>query len=247
MRVLQRTGVFDGYAEAIRSHSTAQDYEYAWAGYQGCQRVLANIDNLSRHSKARNEVVTRLRAQFNRWAQNARNKLAIVEEEFPEFHSASQKRLAERTMLLSQRDFVVNQRRSGAIPNGVSALLLDELEDQIRELRGYNTEQLVLDPRELLLKVPAFSELPAEEIPKILSCLRQRTLPARQDLIQQGSRDGSLYIIARGKVRVLRIDGELTETITELGSGEFVGKGGLADREPHKATSLCRSLMMARR
>ena len=140
-------------------------------------------------------------------------------------------------MLLSQRDFIGNQRRSGAIPNGVSALLLDELEDQIRELRGYNTEQLVLDPRELLLKVPAFSELPAEEIPKILSCLRQRTLPARQDLIQHGSRDGSLYIIARGKVRVLRIDGELTETITELGSGEFVGKGGLADREPHKATS----------
>ena len=55
MRLVQRLGLFERYAESIRSHSTAQDYEYAWAGYHGCMRVLANIDSLSRHSHTRNK------------------------------------------------------------------------------------------------------------------------------------------------------------------------------------------------
>ena len=69
MRLVQRLGLFERYAESIRSHSTAQDYEYAWAGYHGCMRVLANIDSLSRHSHTRNKVVDELRATFSRWAQ----------------------------------------------------------------------------------------------------------------------------------------------------------------------------------
>ncbi len=184
MRLVQRLGVFDSYAESIRSHSTAQDYEYAWAGYHGCVRVLTSIDSLSEHSQTRSSVVGELRACFNRWAQGARKKLDTVAEEFPEFYEASQQRLAERMMLHSQRDFIVGQRRSGAIPNTVATLLLDELDVEIRELRGYDTTQLHIDASEFLRKVPIFNGLPAEDVSQILGCLKQRTVPARQDLIQ---------------------------------------------------------------
>jgi len=240
MRLVQRFGVFDGYAESIRSHSTAQDYEYAWAGYHGCVRVLASIDGLSRHSHTRNSVVDELRACFNRWAQGARKKLDMVAEQFPEFYNASQQRLAERMMLHSQRDFIVSQRRSGAIPNTVASVLLGELDEHIRMLRGYDTTRLKLDPKELLRKVPMFSDLPEEEVPRILSCLKQRTVPARQDIIQQGGVDQSIYLIARGKVRVLRTDEGREVEIAILGVGDFIGEAGFLKNEPRSAT--CRAL-----
>lgn len=56
-----------------------------------------------------------------------------------------------------------------------------------------------------------------------MACLKQRTVPARQDLIQQGTQDESLYFIARGKVRVLRLDQDNEREIAILGPGDFVG------------------------
>lgn len=237
MRLVERLGYFDDYAESIRSHSTAQDYEYAWAGFNGCTHVLSSIDELSDHSHARNKVVSELRDTFTRWADGARKKLDIVAEEFPEFYEASQQRLAERMMLHSQRQFVVSQRKSGAIPNSVAGLILDEIDDELRVLRGYDTSALTLDPREILRKVPVLTNLPEGEIPDILQRLRQRTIPARQDLIQEGTRDDSLYIIARGKVRVLRRKGEEELEVDRLGPGDFVGRGGFLGGGIHAATS----------
>jgi CPA1 family monovalent cation:H+ antiporter len=240
MRLVQRLRIFDAYAESIRSHSTAQDYEYAWAGYHGCVRVLASIDDLSQQSHTDSSVVRELHVCFNRWAQGARKKLDAVAEQFPEFYEASQQRLAERMMLHNQRDFIVRQRRSGAIPNSVAASLLEEVDADIRMLRGYDTTQLKLDPGELLGKVPIFDDLPEQEVSRILACLKQRTVPARQDLIQQGDRDDSLYLIARGKVRVLRIEqGEEIE-VAVLGAGDVVGEGGFLRGETCAAT--CRAL-----
>ncbi len=51
-------------------------------------------------------------------------------------------------------------------------------------------------------------------------------MPARQDLLQQGAREESLYLIARGKVRVLRIEEDREVELAILGVGDFVGEGG---------------------
>ena len=199
-------------------------------------RVLASIDGLSEHSHARGSVVSELQGVFNRWAQGARNKLDTVAEEFPEFYNASQQRLAERMMLHSQRDFIVNQRRSGAIPNSVAALLLEEIDGDIPALRGYDATHLKIDPTELLRKVPILHDLPEQEVQPILSCMKQRTVPARQDLIREGNRGESLYLIARGRVRVLKFKQGQEVEIALLGPGDFVGGGGFLNGEPHGAT-----------
>ena len=122
--------------------------------------MLASIDSLSRHSHTHNTVVGELRTCFNRWAQNARKKLDTVSEEFPEFYHASQQRLAERMMLHSQRDFIVHQRRSGAIPNTVAALLLGELESRkrpgrLRSVSSDGSKRVILCPPSALSNLDA--------------------------------------------------------------------------------------------
>lgn len=243
MRLVQRLGMglLDDYAESIRSHSTARDYELAWAGYHGCMRVLATIDQLSRLSHTRGAVVEEVSALFRRWARGARKRMDHVVEQFPEFYQASEQRLAERMMLHSQRDFILGQRRSGAIPNSVASGLLAELDEAIRHLRGYDTTRLKLDPEELLRKVPLFRDVPDDEVPRILACLKQRTVPARQDLIREGAYDESLYLIARGQVRVLRRDEQGNEVeLAVLSAGDFVGETGFLTGGPRTAT--CRAL-----
>ncbi len=240
MRFIQKMGLFDDFAESIRAHSTAQDYEYAWAGYQGCMRVLSGIDELSKHSHTREAVVDQLRKCFIRWATGARKKLDTVAEQFPEFYDACQQRHARRMMLHAQRDFINSQRRSGDIPNTVASGLIAELDEELRGLRGYDTVNLRIDPTELLRKVPVFHDLPESRVPDVLGCLKQRTVPARQDLIQQGRRDNSLYLIARGEVSVLKSEGGHEVEINRLGPGDFVGEVGFVKGEPHSAT--CRAI-----
>ena len=240
MRILQRTGVLAGYAESIRSKATVQDFEYAWAGYHGCLRVLASIDELAQRANTRSTVVNELRELFSRWSQGARRKLDVVAEQFPEFWQASQRRLAERMMLHSQREFVVSQRRSGAVPNSVAAGLLAELDESLRGVRSYDTSLLKVDARELVREVPMFTGLPEPELQELLGCLKQRTVPARQDLVREGERGETMFLVARGRLRVLKQeDGEEVE-VAQVGAGDFVGEGSFLTNLPHSAT--CRAL-----
>ena len=239
MRVLQRLRL-EGLAESIRSRATVQDYEYAWAGYHGCVRVLASIDELAHRSSADSEVVTRLRALFTRWAQGARRKLDVVSEQFPEFSQASEQRLARRMMLHSQKEFILAQRRSGAIPNSVAAKLLAELDSAIRPIRSYDTSLLKIDPAQFLRDVPVLSSLSDVELPHLLEHLQQRTIPARQDLVREGERGESMFLVARGQLRVLKTeDGEEVE-VAQVGAGELIGEGCFLTNVQHSAT--CRAL-----
>ena len=240
MRIVLRAGFLDDYSESIRSHSTAQDYEYAWAGYNGCQRVLASIDRLTQHGHTRRDVVQELRATFTRWSKGARAKLDTMKAQFPEFYDSCEHRFAERALLHSERRFVAEQRRSGVIPNSVAASLMGELDKKLRKLRGYDMSKLRIDPSELLRNVPYFSSLPEADVPKLLGCLKQRTIPARQDLIQQGATDQSLYLIARGEIKVLRTENGREVEIDRVGAGDFVGEGGFVKRLPRNAT--CRAV-----
>jgi CPA1 family monovalent cation:H+ antiporter len=139
-------------------------------------------------------------------------------------------------MLHSQRDFIVGQRRSGAIPNTVAALLLEEVDHDIRALRGYDTTQLKIDSSELLRKMPIFRDLPEQEVRRILTCLKQRTVPARQDILQQGNQGQTLFLIARGKVRVLNTQGDEEVEVEVLNAGDIIGEAGFLSGEVCDAT-----------
>ncbi len=236
MRVVQASGIFDWYAESIRIHATAQDYEYAWAGYHGCRQVLANIDELSRQSHARKAVVADVRAMFQRWAQGARKKLDSVAEEFPEFYYSCQQRLAERMALHTQRDYIVHGRRSGAIPSGVARPLLDSLDKEIRHLRGYDMSKLRIEAEELVTRVSLLAQLPIAELESLLPNFKQRTIPARQDLVREAERGESLFFITRGKMRVLQTKEDDELEVAQLGIGDAIGVEAFLNKTQYPAT-----------
>jgi CRP-like cAMP-binding protein len=113
--------------------------------------------------------------------------------------------------------------------------LLADLDEDLGRLRGLELGRLVLDPAELLRKVPVFMGLSEEEFARVSRHLRQNTVPAGETFIHQGDTDGALYLIARGTVDVyLREDGREV-VLNVLNPGDFVGETGFLTGAPRNA------------
>jgi len=75
--------------------------------------------------------------------------------------------------------------------------------------------------------VPFFEGLPVEEFARVAERLRRRTAPIGDPIVRQGERGSSLFLVARGVVRVTRLDHGQVRTIATLMAGDFFGEIGL--------------------
>lgn len=240
VRALDRVLGFTQFPERMRTARTARDYEVTWGRVQGSARVLEELDALGREEAARTEVVDEIRAYYRYWHENARERLDTTAAQFPEFVGSMQERLAERLLVHAEREAIEEAAHAGTIPTGVAEKMLEELATEIRELRAADVGKLRVQPGELLRKVPFFRETPEQEFQRVADRLRPHTAPTGETIIHQGESGDSLFLIARGVVRVSREeDGEVRALATLL-AGDFFGEMALLHAEPRTAT--CRAV-----
>ena len=77
--------------------------------------------------------------------------------------------------------------------------------------------------------------LPADQIEAILDCIRDRNFKSGDILFKAGDPGDALYIVARGKIEVLK-DGANSEAIAILGPGSAFGEMALLSGGPRTAT-----------
>ena len=202
-----------GLAERLRAARTARDYEIAWARSRGSQRVLEDLEELAVRDASRIQMVEELRALYQYWREGARARLDQTAEQFPEFVAATQERLADRLVLHAEQEVIEEKAHSGIIPQGVAEAMLGELAHELRELKASQPSHLRVEPEELLRKVPFFEGLPTAEFLAVAGRLRRRTAPAGEIIVRQGGTGRSLFLVARGVVRVSRQDGGSTRDL----------------------------------
>jgi CPA1 family monovalent cation:H+ antiporter len=240
LRTLERVPGLGPRVEGIRAARTARDYEVAWARFRGGQRVLDDLESLGETDAVRPEVVEEVRALYRYWHESARSRLDQTAELFPEFVSAAQERLAERLAVHAEKEAIEEKAHAGIIPHGVAAVMLDELAGRLRALRASQAGKLAVDPKELLAKVPFFRGVPAREQAKVVEKLRRHTAPAGEAIVEQGERGSSLFLVARGVVRVTRQDGDGPRDLATLLAGDFFGEMALLRGGARTAT--CRAV-----
>jgi small-conductance mechanosensitive channel/CRP-like cAMP-binding protein len=87
-----------------------------------------------------------------------------------------------------------------------------------------------------LAAVDLFRTLSAAERLQLAGTMRAVRFAADEPIIHEGDRDGSMYLVARGRVSVrVGLDGAQREVAT-LGPGEFFGEMSLVTGEPRRAT-----------
>jgi len=239
-RMLDKGPVLGRIVERLRETRAERDYEVAWARFHGDARVIEDLKGLAESGAHRKESVDDVLTYYRYWHENARSRLDQTAELFPEFVSAAQHRLAERLALQAEKEAIEEKARGGSIPKGVADIMVADLAHEIRILSGSQARALAVDPEELLKKVPFFEGLPRDEFELIATKLKRRTAPSGDVIVKQGERGSSLFLLARGVVRVTRTDDGVDRDIATLLAGDFFGEMALLHGGSRIAT--CRAV-----
>ena len=116
---------------------------------------------------------------------------------------------------------------AGILVPATLALCWIQLSAMDRDARPIDTEAL-----ELLRALPIFAPLSALTIDRILADLTRLELPAGHVLIRQGDPGDRFYVLAEGRVEVLRGD----VVVAERGAGDHFGEIALLRNVPRTAT-----------
>nr|WP_177428103.1 cyclic nucleotide-binding domain-containing protein [Candidatus Venteria ishoeyi] len=235
---------FARLAEAKRMRYTTRTYEKNWGLYQGGRKVLRELREFKRLDPERS-AIDEVAQSYQRWHDNAQQRLDAAAEQLPEFVTAMQTRLARRTLLQGQKEDLQAQAEAGFVPEHVASELIEQLQNPLRNLRGYESHALRLDPVELLHQVPLFQTLSHEELGHLAKQLRNLTLPPGEIIIHKGESGNSMFLIGRGVVRIVRESSEpelqgQEQQLATLLAGDFFGEMALLHKTPRNAT--CRSI-----
>ena len=88
--------------------------------------------------------------------------------------------------------------------------------------------------------MPFFQGIPRDEFELVADNLKRRTAPAGDAIVKQGDGGSSLFLVARGVVRVTRQDGGIGRDLATLMAGDFFGEMTLLHGGTRTAT--CRAV-----
>jgi len=223
-------------ADWFRATRIALDYEESWGHYQGSRRVIELMSANPHLGVFSKEAIEEVTNQYRQWQDTARRQLDQHAEEYPEFVNAMQERLGRRLLLLAEEEEIGRRGRRGELPEGVAREMERDIEHGLGLLRGLETEKLKVEPLELLKKTAILGELKEEEFAHLAGKMRSHTFAIRDVIVNQGERGNSLYLIARGVVRVTRRTDEGSRDLATLVAGDFFGEMALLHGEPRQAT-----------
>jgi CPA1 family monovalent cation:H+ antiporter len=235
-RALDRLPGFAGVVRRLRAERTAREYERAWGRHQACVRVLAHLDEMAESTLGHKDAIEEVRARYRHWLERARERIDSIAEQFPEFVQAMQQEVAQRLLVQAQYETIQQEARAGMIPDALADKLLEGLDERVSYPHEGALEKLHIEPTELLRTVPFFRDTPPDEFARAASLLRERITPSGEIVIRQGATDRSVYLIARGVVRVLREEAGESRVLATLVAGEFFGEIGLLSGAPRTAT-----------
>ena len=235
-RLLEHTPKLAPFGERLRMKRIIRNYESVWGHYQGSGQVLRYLAEVQQIESFPPSVIEEVLEHYRKWHHFARQQLDLVSENFPEMVSSMQERLGHRTRLLAGLEATESQIANGMLPRGIGETEVSELNHQLNSLRGETVEKLKLDPLRLLQKVPLFMKLDSEVLAELVTMIHPHTVVAGNIIIEQGDSGDSLFLIARGVVRVShRVDGEEHELGT-LMAGDFFGEMALMHHKSREAT-----------
>ena len=240
LRFLLQLPLLHRWAEYRHRQQTARAYEKSWGQYQGCDAVLHELDTLLSLAAVRPEVAAEIRGLYAQWRRSAQQRLDNMAEQFPEFVSIMQERLARRTLLNSQIETLKFHALTGMIPHGVADEMCEQLYQSKRLLQGIEEKNLAVEPTELLQKVPLFKGLSKGDFARIAKQLRALTIAEGELIIRQGETGRSLYLIGRGVVRISHQSQDNNHDLATLFAGDFFGEMALL--EPTRRTASCRAV-----
>jgi CPA1 family monovalent cation:H+ antiporter len=237
LRAIEKQPLLARLTLRLRKQRFTISYELAWGRFQATQRVLGHVDSIASLHVFPEGVVEDVRERFQEEHRDAGNRLDQSAEQFPEFVTALQERLARRLVLQSERDILSARIEHGALPEGLGEETIAEVDASLEESLRRRIVPLSVSPGELLSKVPFFAEIPRDAFEWLARNMTPRSYAAGDCIIQQGEQGESLFLLARGLCRVRReyaVGG--AADLGTLMPGDFFGEMAILRNDRRNAT-----------
>lgn len=236
-RLLESVFPYSGFVQQSRLNAIADRYEEHWGRVVATERVLEELHRMRSRGGIASDVFDDMEGLYRRWNQNARARLDAIGEQFPEYATKVQQLMAARLGLQAEEEVIAELERLEILPEREARAFREEVSAKMRRLRQKPLEELAPRPSELLGRVPFFRGLPADEFERVTALLRPRTFLADEQIIQEGEIGESLFLIARGVVRIFVGGSGIPEVpIATLHAGDFFGEMAIVSGNPRNAS-----------
>jgi len=222
--------------ERYRLEDIAIAYEESWARFHACMSVLTDMGKLKQLTSLDDVIFDGVRSQYENWMEQAEQSIHDMAEQYPEFVGSMQERLGKRLILLSETEAIHSEEVQGNIPHDLAEKMQEQRLQSLWDLRGQEIARLKVAPEELLRKIPFFAEVPESEFDELTRKMKRHSVTAGEKVIQQGEAGDSLYMIARGVVRISRNVNGSEVNLATLIAGDFFGEVALLHDEKRTAT-----------
>jgi hypothetical protein len=253
-RFLYKLGIFRSHLQRRKVSQIANHFEGNCAITAASRSVVALMDRLLKEgSTADEDAHDAIRRYYQNRHDKAQRELTAMATDYPDYVERTQEFLLGRSCLHSEETSLEMLRELGLVPDKVYLEQKVEIEEGFERLRARPIETLQLDPQSLLAQIPLFGHCTGIDVGKIASMLESESFAEGDKIVRQGESGDSMYVIARGTVKVLLKEAQAEEPrlLAILGTGGFFGEIALLDESPRTATvraaAPCTMLRLRRR
>src|SRR5262249_6572813 len=143
-------------------------------------------------------LVDALHHQYQQQYDRAQRTLDQMAEDYPDWITDMQDRLARRLLLDTEADAIAQQAERGTLPVPVAARLTEAVAQQSRQLHGHDVSKLKLEPIALVQRMPWFQDIAVTDLANIAVRMQLQLVPEGQVIVRQGEPGEYMYFIAHG-------------------------------------------------
>ena len=232
--VLEGTGFLGTWAANRKADLLADAYDTAHGLYRGCRAVLAEMQELHQTGAVGPLASAEAERRYQNWMHRAQERMHRMAVQYPEYVEKVQTLLAGRLCLNIELEGYRHLGDLGVIPEKVVEEMVRDIEGRMARIRRLPRSALHFDVRDLLRQVPFFQQLTDYAIGELANRARRHAVLEDEVIFREGDHSNSLYLIARGAVRISI--GQPDRILAVLGAGEFFGEIALLSTRLRTAT-----------
>jgi CPA1 family monovalent cation:H+ antiporter len=176
------------------------------AGVLICQKVIEKISNIEDfETELKKEVID----IYKQRSLKRKLRLEKVAEDFPEFYLRFETRLFEKVALVTAEFFTEEAHHNGEIGSKVFTNIERRIHAAIEKLQPISDPAPKLKPHDLIGMVPLLEGLSNELLERLSKHAKAMTFLADDQIIDEGEKGDSIYIITHGLVSVYKAEPEL--------------------------------------